>query len=51
MCYSTYTTDTTTAQNGQKWSRIICIELYIQCNDLFESSATCVSSFKIKESE
>lgn len=51
MCYSTYATDTRTAQNGQKGSRIICIELYIQCDDQFGSSATCVSTFKIKESD
>jgi len=51
MCYSIYATDTRTAQNGQKESKIICIELYIQCDDCFGSSATCVSTFKIKESD
>jgi hypothetical protein len=36
---------------GQKGSRIICIELYIQCDDQFGSSVTCVGTFKIKESD
>ena len=34
---------------GQKGSIIICIELYIQCDDKLGSSATCVGTFKIKE--